>query len=115
MISFQALGLRFTLPLLTLLFPILARQLGLRGSMAGLLIALGAHEAAHAAAAAWLGVRIQEIRLMMRYGMQITQDPADRSPFPMKISRLLPGDLSAPHTSGMVLSRSPKKCSFNGN
>lgn len=75
MIRFQALGVRFSLPLLTLLFPPLALHLGMRGSFAGVVLALSVHELAHVLAAAALGVRITEIRLMPFGGSARMENP----------------------------------------
>lgn len=75
MIRFHALGVRFSLPLLTLLFPLLARQLGMHTGLFPLILALGAHEMMHVLAAALLGVEIREIRLMPFGGSARMENP----------------------------------------
>lgn len=64
MIHFQALGVRFTLPLLTLLIPPLAARLGMNVCAPPLLLALTLHEAAHILIAKAVRVQIREIRLL---------------------------------------------------
>lgn len=64
MIHFQALGVRFTLPLLTLLIPPLAARLGMNVCAPPLMLALTLHEAAHILIAKALRVHICEIRLL---------------------------------------------------
>lgn len=80
MIRFRALGVRFSLPLLALLTPLLARRLGLRGGMGALAIALGAHELAHLAAARAARVGIREIRLTPFGGSAQIENPYRLSP-----------------------------------
>lgn len=75
MIRFHALGVRFSLPLLTLLVPLLALQLGMRGDMPALLLALSIHELAHVCAAAALGVQITEVRLLPFGGSARMENP----------------------------------------
>lgn len=75
MISFHAFGTRFSLPLLTLAVPILAAQLGLRGTFSVLLPALGLHELAHIFAAKLAKVAIEEIRLMPFGGSARMENP----------------------------------------
>lgn len=75
MIRFQALGVRFTLPLLTIITPILARHLGMQGSLGGVILALGVHELAHIAAARLTGVAIQEIRILPFGGSAHMENP----------------------------------------
>lgn len=67
--------MRFTLPLLTLIVPILAGRLGSRTAPAPLMISLGIHELAHIAAARALGVKILEIRLMPFGGSARMENP----------------------------------------
>ena len=64
MIRFQAFGIHFSLPLLTLLAPLLGQKLGMEGELMPLAFALSIHEAAHLAAAKLTGVAIQEIRIL---------------------------------------------------
>ena len=75
MIRFHALGVRFSLPLLTLIFPLLARHLGMNTGFLPLFLALGAHEMMHVLAAALLGVKIREIRLMPFGGSARMENP----------------------------------------
>lgn len=75
MISFQALGVRFRLPLLTLLAPVLAARLGMQASMAGIGIGLCLHELGHIAAARALGVELREIRLTPLGGSARMENP----------------------------------------
>ena len=75
MIRFHALGVRFSLPLLTLIVPFLALQLGMRGDMPALLLALSAHELAHVLAAIALGVQITEVRLLPFGGSARMENP----------------------------------------
>lgn len=91
MIRFQALGIRVSLPLLTLIFPVLAGQLGMKGSMGGLFLALGLHELAHVLAAKWLGVEIREIRLMPFGGSARMENP-----YGVPAVRLLPVAAAGP-------------------
>lgn len=80
MIRFQALGVRFSLPLLAVLTPLLAQRLGLRGAMGPLFATLAAHELAHIAAARACGVDIAEIRLMPFGGSARIENPYGISP-----------------------------------
>lgn len=75
MIRFQVLGVRFSLPLLTIIAPLLARQLGMKGSFSGVLLALAVHELAHLAAAKLVGVAIQEIRILPFGGSACMENP----------------------------------------
>lgn len=75
MIRFQALGVRFSLPMLTLVAPLLARELGMEGGLAPLGFALCLHEAAHLAAAKLCGVAIQEIRILPFGGSARMENP----------------------------------------
>lgn len=80
MIRFQALGVRFCLPLLTLLAPVLALRLGMRSSLSGVAISLCAHELAHILAAKCARVEIREIRLMPFGGSARMENPYSLSP-----------------------------------
>lgn len=80
MIRFQALGVRFALPLLSLIAPLLALRLGMRGTMGALALAVGAHELAHLAAAKAARVEISEIRLMPFGGSARIENPYRLSP-----------------------------------
>ena len=80
MIRFRALGVNFTLPLLTLIAPVLALRLGMRGGMFALFLALGIHELAHLAAARLSRVAIAEIRLMPFGGSARIENPYRLSP-----------------------------------
>ena len=75
MISFHAFGVRFSLPLLTLIVPFLAAKLGAVNAFAPLFIALSGHELAHLAAARLLRVEISEIRLMPFGGSAKIENP----------------------------------------
>ena len=91
MIRFRALGVNFTLPLLTLIAPVLALRLGMRGGMFALFLALGAHELAHLAAAKLARVDIAEIRLMPFGGSARIENPYRLSP-----AQLIPTALAGP-------------------
>ena len=80
MIRFQALGVRFCLPLLTLLAPILALRLGMQASLSGLAISLSAHELAHILAAKCMRVEISEIRILPFGGSARMENPYTLSP-----------------------------------
>ena len=91
MIRFRALGVNFALPLLTLIFPILALRLGMRGGMFPLFLALGVHELAHLLAANLARVEIAEIRLMPFGGSARIENPYRLSP-----GQLIPTALAGP-------------------
>ena len=91
MIRFRALGVNFTLPLLTLIAPVLALRLGMRGGMFALFLALGVHELAHLAAAKLTRVDIAEIRLMPFGGSARIENPYRLSP-----AQLIPTALAGP-------------------
>ncbi len=91
MIRFRAFGVRFSLPLLTLLVPLLARRLGMRGMGATLMLALGAHEGAHLIAARLCRVEIREIQLMPFGGSARMENPYQLSP-----TQLIPVALAGP-------------------
>lgn len=80
MIRFHALGVRFCLPLLSLLAPLLALRLGMQGSLSGIAISLSAHELAHILAARCAGVEIQEIRILPFGGSARMENPYNLSP-----------------------------------
>lgn len=75
MIRFQAFGIRFTLPLLTLIVPLLASRLGMQGSAAPMILALTIHELSHIAAAKLAHVEITEIRLTPFGGSARMENP----------------------------------------
>lgn len=75
MIRFEAFGIRFSLPLLTLIVPILASRLGMQGMGWPLISAVFAHELAHILAARCTGIKIQEIRLMPFGGSARMENP----------------------------------------
>lgn len=75
MIRFQAFGVQFSLPPLTLIAPVLARRLGMEYGMGALLLALSVHELAHLAAAKLTGVAIQEIRILPFGGSARMENP----------------------------------------
>lgn len=75
MIAFQAFGIRFTLPLLTLIMPFLAARLDGSKAIFPVFIALGVHEAAHLLAAKRLGITISEIRIMPFGGSVRMENP----------------------------------------
>jgi len=79
-IRFHALGVRFCLPLLALLAPILALRLGMQASLSGLAISLSAHELAHIFAAKCARVEISEIRLLPFGGSARMENPYGLSP-----------------------------------
>lgn len=63
MIRFRAFRTQFAVPLLTLLFPLLAEKLGLSGAFPAVPLALAMHELSHLAMARILGIEIREIQL----------------------------------------------------
>lgn len=75
MIRFRVLGVECSLPLLTLLAPLLARRLGMEGGLGGLALALGTHELAHLVAAKLTGVAVQEIRILPFGGSARMENP----------------------------------------
>ena len=91
MIRFRALGVNFALPLLTLIFPVLALRLGMQGGMFALFLALGIHELAHLAAARLARVEIAEIRLMPFGGSARIENPYRLSP-----AQLIPTAIAGP-------------------
>lgn len=93
MIRFHAFGVRFSLPLLTLIVPVLANRLGMRGGTGALLLALAAHELAHIAAAKPARVAISEIRLMPFGGSARMENPY----------RLAPGQLICVAIAGPIM------------
>lgn len=80
MIRFRALGTRFSLPLLSLLFPLLAARLGMGGGTAALALSLCAHELGHLLAAKLARVEIREIRLLPIGGSIRMENPYGLSP-----------------------------------
>lgn len=80
MIRFRALGIRFSLPLLSLIMPLLALRLGMRAAILPLMLALSAHELAHLLAARLMRVRITEIRLMPFGGSAHMENPYGLTP-----------------------------------
>lgn len=80
MIRFSALGVRFCLPLLSLLAPVLALRLGMRAGLSGLAVSLCAHELAHILAAKCTGVEIQEIRILPFGGSARMENPYGLNP-----------------------------------
>ncbi|MBQ8506639.1 MAG: site-2 protease family protein [Clostridia bacterium] len=80
MIRFSALGVRFSLPLLALLMPLLAAKLGLKGSLAAVGISLGLHELGHLLAAKLARVEIVEIRILPFGGSARMENPYVLSP-----------------------------------
>ena len=97
MIRFRALGVNFTLHLLTLIAPVLALRLGMRGGMFALFLALGVHELAHLIAAKLTRVDIAEIRLMPFGGSARIENPYRLSP-----AQLIPTALAGP-TANLTL------------
>ena len=91
MIRFQALGVRFSLPMLTLIAPLLAQKLGMEGGLAPLALALCVHEAAHLAAARLTGVAIQEIRILPFGGSARMENP-----YRLPLRQLLPVAAAGP-------------------
>jgi len=74
-IRFRISGMDFRLPLLTLIAPMLARQLGMEGSLGGLALAVSAHELAHIIVSKLTGVAIQEIRILPIGGSARMENP----------------------------------------
>lgn len=74
-IRFQARGVRFTIPLLTLLTPLLGHFLGMSGGMGTLFLSLGLHEGAHLLAARICSVEIREIQLTPFGGSARMENP----------------------------------------
>ncbi|MBP3410219.1 MAG: hypothetical protein J6M10_04390 [Clostridia bacterium] len=91
MIRFQVLGVRFSLPLLTIIAPILARQLGMEGDLGSVALALGVHELAHLAAAKLAGVAIQEICILPFGGSARMENP-----YRLPIRQILPVAAAGP-------------------
>ena len=91
MIRFQALGVRFSLPMLTLIAPLLAQKLGMEGGLAPLALALCIHETAHLAAARLTGVAIQEIRILPFGGSARMENP-----YRLPLRQLLPVAAAGP-------------------
>lgn len=79
MIRFEIRGVRFAVPLLSLLAPVLALKLGMRGNIFALLLAVGIHETAHLLAARLLRVDIKEVRILPFGGSMRMENPY-RSP-----------------------------------
>lgn len=80
MIRFRALGIRFSLPLLAMIMPLLAMRLGMRAAILPLMLALGVHELAHLFAARLMHVQITEIRLMPFGGSARMENPYGLTP-----------------------------------
>lgn len=91
MIRFQAFGVQFTLPLLTLIAPILAEKLGMEYGLGSLALALSVHELAHLAAAKLTGVAIQEIRILPIGGSARMENP-----YRLPIHQILPVAAAGP-------------------
>lgn len=97
MIRFQALGVRFSLPLLTLIAPLLAKELGMEWGLGGLALALSVHELAHLAAAKLMGVAIQEIRILPFGGSARMENP-----YRLPLRQLLPVAAAGPAANLML-------------
>lgn len=97
MIRFKAFGVRFQLPLLTLLMPLLAARLGLRGSIGAVSFALCAHELAHILAARIWGVRISEIQLLPFGGSARIENPYQLPP-----AKILPVAAAGPAANWLL-------------
>lgn len=80
MIRFRALGTRFSLPLLSLLFPLLAARLGMGGGTLALALSLCVHELGHLLAAKLARVEIREIRILPIGGSIRMENPYGLSP-----------------------------------
>lgn len=80
MIRFDIRGIRFSMPLLTLLIPLLAMKLGMQGDILPLLIALWIHESAHLIAACIARIGIAEIRIMPFGGSMRMENPYHVNP-----------------------------------
>lgn len=91
MIRFQALGIRFCVPLVTLLMPFLAARLGMRGAAGALFLSLAVHELAHIAAAALLHVQLAEIRLLPFGGSARIENP-----YRLPAGRIIPTAAAGP-------------------
>lgn len=88
MISFQALGVRFRLPLVTLLAPVLAARLGMRGGGWALALSLCAHELGHLLAAKLVRVEIREIRILPIGGSIRMENPYGLSPAQLAVTAI---------------------------
>ena len=75
MIRFQAFGVAFKLPLLSLLGPLVCVRLGMVMNMPAMILGLSLHELAHIAAARLLGIRIEEIHLTPFGGSARMENP----------------------------------------
>ena len=75
MIRFQAFGIPFTLPALSLFAPLLCVRLGLKMNLCALMIGVGLHEFGHILAARIFRVRITEIRLLPFGGSARMENP----------------------------------------
>ncbi len=75
MIRFEIRGIRFSMPLLALLAPLLAARLGMQAEIIPLLLALGVHETAHLAAACIAGIKITEVRILPFGGSMRMENP----------------------------------------
>lgn len=86
MIRFSAFGVRFSLPLLALIMPLMAMRLGMRAAILPLMLALGAHELAHLFAARLMHVQIAEIRLMPFGGSARMENPYGLTPAQLMVT-----------------------------
>lgn len=86
MIRFRALGVHFSLPLLTLIMPVLATRLGMQGSAGPLMLALAVHELGHLGAARLARVEIVEIRLMPFGGCARIENPYGLRPVQLAVT-----------------------------
>lgn len=64
MIRFEIRGIRFELPLLSAMMPLLGIKLGMDGNIYAVLLSLGIHETAHLFAAYLLKVEIASVRIL---------------------------------------------------
>lgn len=91
MIRFEALGVPVRIPLLTLLFPLLASALGAKDFGRLPVLALCLHEAGHLLCARLLGVEIRELRLLP-IGGSIRME----NPYRLPAAKLAAAALSGP-------------------
>lgn len=97
MIRFRALGIHFSIPLLTLFIPLLAERLGMDLPFYKLSLALALHELAHLLAAKLVHVSILEIRLLPFGGSARMENP-----YGLRRAQLVLVSLSGPATNFLL-------------
>lgn len=122
MIRFRIRGISFSLPLLTVIMPLLAMRFGMRESMSTVLVSLGIHETAHLIAAKLMRVEISEIRIMPFGGSASIENPYDLSPLRLIVTaaagpfaNLLMIVLPAAFAYGGIVSAKAAACLFRTN